>query len=177
MRAAAWSRARSVSSGRSDDPAGSRVPASGTGRAGGGESLLRRARQRVERVRTTTPRSPRRSAYSHCLAVGSRDYRAAADGQGRLPGLEERPRKQEDAHTEDVGDDGLDLIGHDGFPSSDRLETSAEGFQAFGVPSDGESDGEGTDLLNLLILQDSREEVMAANGRHRRERGRSAPVK
>ncbi len=34
-----------------------------------------------------------------------------------------------------------------------------------------------TDLLNLLILQDSREEVMAADGRHRRERGRSAPVK
>src|SRR6266481_2832552 len=34
-----------------------------------------------------------------------------------------------------------------------------------------------TDLLNLPILQDSREEVMAAGGRERRERGRSAPVK
>src|SRR5882762_10011262 len=40
-------------------------------------------------------------------SMGNRDCRTAHYRQGRFSGLEKRPRKQQDAHTEDIGDDGL----------------------------------------------------------------------
>src|SRR3984893_9819660 len=81
---------------------------------------------------------------------GFRD-RAAPNRQRRLPGLEDGPREHENAHTDDVRYECLELVGHGGFPlpHGESISVGFPGRDAFAMPrrAEGETD------LNPLILQ------------------------